>query len=271
MNMPTWHMPLSICPMIGLVGTAMHPSNLIHRCILGPNAWHLHIVRYHGRIHINGMIVPFHPGCATVLPPNSVVDWEFGNRPVHLVCHFSLVGAPDCRMHRFAAVRDLGDEFLRYNEHFERVIARHQINPTWAEATLWDLLFDLSEPSPPPVDVIDFHPAVQRTILHIESAMAAPVSARDLADISAVSPTHLNRLFRKAMGISSVEFLRRKRVERARELLERSNLPIATVAVQVGIPDPHQFNKLIRRSLGMSPRQVRANAHSGNASGEMDD
>jgi transcriptional regulator GlxA family with amidase domain len=46
-------------------------------------------------------------------------------------------------------------------------------------------------------------------------------------------------------------------VERARHLLLNSTLPIKVIAREVGIPDPHLFNKIIRRELGKAPREVR--------------
>jgi transcriptional regulator GlxA family with amidase domain len=60
-----------------------------------------------------------------------------------------------------------------------------------------------------------------------------------------------------------VGYIRRLRTERARHLLVNSTLPVKAVAVQVGLPDLQQFNKVIRRELGRSPREVRAHAEAG--------
>jgi transcriptional regulator GlxA family with amidase domain len=39
--------------------------------------------------------------------------------------------------------------------------------------------------------------------------------------------------------------------------LRNTQLPIKTIAAQVGVSDPRLFNKLIHKSLGASPQEVR--------------
>jgi AraC-like DNA-binding protein len=53
------------------------------------------------------------------------------------------------------------------------------------------------------------------------------------------------------------EYVRRRRVERARHLLLHSGLSIKQVACEVGLPDLQLFNKTIRRAYGVAPRSLR--------------
>jgi transcriptional regulator GlxA family with amidase domain len=51
--------------------------------------------------------------------------------------------------------------------------------------------------------------------------------------------------------------LLRRRATRAQHLLLTTNLPVKVIAAEVGVPDLQEFNKLIRRHCGHSPRAVR--------------
>jgi AraC-like DNA-binding protein len=67
----------------------------------------------------------------------------------------------------------------------------------------------------------------------------------------------MTRLFHAAVGKTIVGYVQERRAERARHLLAYTDLPIKTVAAQVGIEDLSRFNKTIRRWCGAPPRRVR--------------
>jgi transcriptional regulator GlxA family with amidase domain len=54
--------------------------------------------------------------------------------------------------------------------------------------------------------------------------------------------------------------VRRRRAERASDLLAHTAMPIARIAQQVGVPDLHAFNRLLRLVTGRSPRRIRQEA-----------
>lgn len=65
------------------------------------------------------------------------------------------------------------------------------------------------------------------------------------------------RRFRKARGISPADFIRSVKVERARELLERSRVPADEVAARVGYADPAAFHRAFKKETGMTPGAYR--------------
>lgn len=93
---------------------------------------------------------------------------------------------------------------------------------------------------------------------HIEWHLAEPLTVPEIAAAAGISHNHLTRLFRAKTGRSVVGHIRARRMGRARHLLTRTTVPIATVAAMVGIPDPQAFNKICRRELGAAPSAVRA-------------
>ena len=70
-------------------------------------------------------------------------------------------------------------------------------------------------------------------------------------------PDHLARLFRRETGETLVGHLRRRRLERAQELLADPELRIADVARLVGWPDPAYFSRVFKRGHGQAPSMAR--------------
>ncbi len=97
-----------------------------------------------------------------------------------------------------------------------------------------------------------------RVISHLEQHYAEPLTLDDLAATAHLSRRHLSRVFHQAMGCTPVEYLVRLRLNRAVELLETTDLPIATVGAEVGYVDSNYFARQFRAILGRSPRAYRA-------------
>jgi AraC-like DNA-binding protein len=86
---------------------------------------------------------------------------------------------------------------------------------------------------------------------------SAELSVSQLGAWVGCHPDHLARLFRRETGETLVGHLRRRRLERARELLADPELRIADVARLVGLPDPAYFSRVFRRDQGQAPSVAR--------------
>lgn len=73
-----------------------------------------------------------------------------------------------------------------------------------------------------------------------------------------LSRSRLGRVFREAFGKTPIAYLTMLRAERMAELLRTTDAPIATIASQLGWPDPDYAGRLFKQSVGYSPRQYRA-------------
>ena len=81
-----------------------------------------------------------------------------------------------------------------------------------------------------------------------------------VADVAArfhYSPSYLTSLYRRAYGMGVVEQISAYRIERARELLGSTSLPVASVAAAVGYADPRYFMRVFKRHTGLTPTQYR--------------
>jgi AraC family transcriptional regulator len=76
---------------------------------------------------------------------------------------------------------------------------------------------------------------------------------KEIALYSNLSEFHFFRCFRQAFGISPYQYLLRKRLEYATELLKCKKFRIAKVATLTGFPDPFTFSKAYKRIFGFAP------------------
>ncbi|WP_375464002.1 transcriptional regulator FtrA [uncultured Methylobacterium sp.] len=91
----------------------------------------------------------------------------------------------------------------------------------------------------------------------VRTALDQEWTVARLAADAALSPRALHRRFREATGLSPGAWLVAERVERARELLETSRLPIPAVAAACGFGSPEALRHHFRTRLGASPAAYR--------------
>ena len=87
--------------------------------------------------------------------------------------------------------------------------------------------------------------------------LASPVSVGELARLASLSTSHFSALFKASTGIGVVEYVRRLRSARARELLMTTDAPIADIGLSVGYSDPFYFSRQFRLVNGTSPSDFR--------------
>jgi len=101
--------------------------------------------------------------------------------------------------------------------------------------------------------------AVADALRYIHTNYSRDLSLNDLAEAVHLSPFHLARLFKEALGVSPHQYLIQVRVNSARSLLsagsgERS---LAEVASAVGFADQSHLTRHFKRILGITPKQFR--------------
>lgn len=84
-----------------------------------------------------------------------------------------------------------------------------------------------------------------------------PSSIQTYAAELNLSVTELREAVRRATGSTPQEVVLTARLNEAKTLLAESDLPIATIARQVGYDDPAYFSRLFSARVGQSPREFR--------------
>jgi len=79
----------------------------------------------------------------------------------------------------------------------------------------------------------------------------------DLARQVYLSETHFRRLFHEVFGTSPVQFVRKRRIERACSLLRRTTLPIKQIAADCGFAEEAFFSRVFHKATGKPPAVYR--------------
>jgi AraC-like DNA-binding protein/ABC-type Fe3+-hydroxamate transport system substrate-binding protein len=74
-----------------------------------------------------------------------------------------------------------------------------------------------------------------------------------LADIAGITETSYSRSFKRAKGISPVEYLNQIRIDSSKQLLSQRDCSVKEVADLVGFGNEFYFSKMFKRTVGMSP------------------
>ena len=82
-------------------------------------------------------------------------------------------------------------------------------------------------------------------------------SLQELADEAGLEASYLGRRFRKATGLSPIQWLARQRCEQAAILLLTSDQPVADIGKHLGWSDPNYFARIFRRHFNCSPSTFR--------------
>ena len=81
----------------------------------------------------------------------------------------------------------------------------------------------------------------------------------DLANVVALSRSHFSRSFKHTVGLSPMEYVVVRRVERAKVMIRTTKEPLAEVALACGFADQAHLNRRFRDIVGTSPGRWRRN------------
>jgi AraC-like DNA-binding protein len=99
--------------------------------------------------------------------------------------------------------------------------------------------------------------ALGRAMTYIEAHLADRITVGAIARAANLSTRTLMRLFRKEVGATVVDFILRRRIARARQLLKQPERTCAEIAFECGFGSVQHFNRIFRRHENTSPTQWR--------------
>ncbi len=121
-------------------------------------------------------------------------------------------------------------------------------------ATLAQLILRHADDHPVLSPATAAHKAVQRAQAYLEAHYMDNITLEQLAQIAELSPFHLTRIYRKAIGLPPHAYLTQVRIRHAKNLLSLG-LPIAQVAFETGFADQSHLTRHFKRIVGVPPGQ----------------
>lgn len=88
----------------------------------------------------------------------------------------------------------------------------------------------------------------------INANLEEDLSLTELAEVADLSQFHFARAFRKSTGQTPQQYLMQQRIERAKELLSRDDLPIVEISLRTGFKNQSHFTTLFRKFTKHTPK-----------------
>ena len=98
----------------------------------------------------------------------------------------------------------------------------------------------------------DAHPLIHRALDIIQSSYATKISQKELSETLGISAEYFSFLFKRDVKENFAKFLRKYRIDKAKQLLDEGKVPREQICYSVGIPDPKYFSKCFKEETGIN-------------------
>jgi AraC family transcriptional regulator len=99
---------------------------------------------------------------------------------------------------------------------------------------------------------------LKRVLQYVDDHLAAKITLNDLATVAGLSRMHFAAQFRAAVGMRPHQYLLKRRIERAEELLKQAEVSLVEIALTVGFQTQAHFTTVFKRFAGDTPYQWRS-------------
>ncbi len=98
---------------------------------------------------------------------------------------------------------------------------------------------------------------IQRAITYIEQNYREEIHVQDVADTVGYSISRFKAKFKENMGITPAAYITYQRIEHAKELLQRTERSVTTIAFDVGFSSSNYFCTVFKKVVNHSPQKYR--------------
>lgn len=112
--------------------------------------------------------------------------------------------------------------------------------------------------TPAAVPQLAMHPAVRAVKRLLDQEFHERWTLRELGDRTGLAPAYLAELFTTELGQPPHRYLNERRIERARQLLETSDITITALALSLGFSSSQHFARVFRQLTGTTPTAFRS-------------
>jgi len=103
------------------------------------------------------------------------------------------------------------------------------------------------------------HPTIKKIIGYIDVNYKNDISVNGMASIFNINSNYLSALFKKETGVNLNTYINVTRMEKASEILKKTDKRISEIAYEVGFTNPSYFTEQFRNHFGYSPSELRRN------------
>ncbi|MBL4951610.1 helix-turn-helix domain-containing protein [Neobacillus sp. OS1-32] len=98
---------------------------------------------------------------------------------------------------------------------------------------------------------------IQFALNYIEKNYQKGVTLEEVSEYVHLSPFYLSKLFKKELKINFVNYVTERKIERAKELLEKTDMPVINIALSLNYQEANYFSKVFKKLVGVTPSEYR--------------
>ncbi len=150
-----------------------------------------------------------------------------------------------------ASIRTAIEDFLI------KIGNNHNISEADLSMDVHRLLLDLSAPNPGLSPNTSHQKMVLDAQNYISGHLEEKLSVQTIADEVHLSPSHFSRIFKQQTGISLYDYILLIRLNKAKEFLQTTNLPVSEIAYKLGFGSDTSFITFFKKHTDLSPTKYR--------------
>ncbi len=105
---------------------------------------------------------------------------------------------------------------------------------------------------------------LQAVLSFINGHLSHKITLDDLLTVAHLDKTYFSKRFKRYMGITPMAYIRKARIEKAKNLMVFSDMSITQISEALGFQSIHHFSKVFRNDTGINPREYkRSLSHTG--------
>ncbi len=211
----------------------------------------------HSEFHTEDFSMNLKSGDVVVLPPGRTRHFI---RPERLMLRFAHFYPAHPHPEKTGFFFHSGEKFLLLRTGMDALILDSIRNSPALTAKFWNFLFtldDIYRAQQYGIGMAIGDPRIETILDTIHRHRADTISISEMAGRIGVSHNHLSRLFRRATGMTVMQYMQKVRMEMAEELLTRTSIPVKEVAHYCGFRTLQYFNRAVHRAFHCSPRKLR--------------
>lgn len=97
--------------------------------------------------------------------------------------------------------------------------------------------------------------AVVKAVDFVRQNYRRNISVAEAAEYAGISESHLRRCFRMETGLSFVDFLTKYRVDTAKVLMDKGEMPIHRISEETGFSSTRYFCRVFKKATNMTPKE----------------
>lgn len=94
-------------------------------------------------------------------------------------------------------------------------------------------------------------------LAYIDSNIENNITVQELAEIAYMHPNYFIRLFKQHIGVPPIQYITRRKTEKAKALLMSTKSSVSEIAEHLGFSDLYYFSKQFKKNVGLSPSEFR--------------